>query len=381
MSGFCPQCGKPMEAGEAFCSQCGYKAENGGQRGGYAPPGSMPYNPPVQTAYAASPYSAHAKGKLNLFIILSALFILLAGAVVALTFVFMPYNAGPKELNGNWDMMLRLDSVPNEDAGYANASDIGKERDMSMLLSLDRKGEGEATINGLRFGAAYENGKIAVKGMMDEKLQISLQGTLKKENKDLVFSGSWEYTIVKGSGKGVVAQGIWRAILVEPGEEAVSSGGFIQPETPASSQETAADAGTLAADLEGTWKGMLVMETISGLEENPNISEEDKAYMLEEAGQEYELVLVVRNGMFWLGDEYDLEYMTDEDMGSLTISGSSFYGTVETANGLAANLTGELVSDSGTPMVRCDVVFPDVPAYSSETEMVTVIASFSGIKQ
>jgi hypothetical protein len=378
MSRFCPQCGNPVEAGKPFCSTCGNRLEGSGAEGGYAPP------PPPQP-YAPQPqYNPRPKKRTALLLILAGVFVALAGTALALIFILGPYDAKPKELNGEWELVLKLERVLNADAGYANEDEIGDERDSSMVLDLNKNGEGEAMISGLRFDAAYSGGKIVAESMLDENLQVSLNGTLRKEKEDLVFSGTWQYTLLKGKDKGVVAQGSWRAVLANTEDEDDSkspAGAQADPTVGSVSEPETASSGAdiSAAELEGTWKGMLKMDAMPGLDGNPNIADEDKAYMKEEIGQEYELVIVIRNGKLWLGDESDAEYMTDDDMGVINFNGTWFSGTIESDMG-TAELTGELVT-GGKPMIQCKIVFPSVRAYNSDTETVTIEASFNGEKQ
>lgn len=226
MAGFCSRCGNSVEGGKAFCSACGNRVENYYPEGGAAPVApravyAQPqYGPPVQApraVYAQPPRYSPPKKKPVVLLILSAVLLFLTGAVLALTFILSPYNAKPKELNGEWDVTLKLESVLNEAAGYAAEESVGDVMESRMLLSLDKNGEGEAMINGLAFGAAYEDGKIVAKGMMDERMQISLTGALKKDGEEFIFTGAWKYTLMKGQDKGDVVRGVWSAVLVDPG--------------------------------------------------------------------------------------------------------------------------------------------------------------------
>lgn len=396
MSGFCPKCGKPAGDGTIFCSSCGYKFGTPVQNGAdqpqqpYAQP-QQPYAQPQQPyAQPQQPYTQtplqyqqpRPQKKGMLLIVLSIVFFVLAAGVVTAIFLLGPYNAEPKILNGEWDCVLKVEKIFNEDTSYINKSDLGDEKDTQLKLDLDKYGEGEMVINGITFNAAYKDGKITAESMLDDKLQFSLDGMLKKGKEGLTFTGTWKYTIMKGTDKGGVASGSWMAVLVEPDEEPSATKSSLPgaKATQSAPLQTAVPAGISLADLEGAWIGDLALEEIPGMEQNPNIPESDKAIMRSEIGTKSEKVFIFKNGKLWVGEESDSTDIADVDMGTVTISGTSFNADVTTVIG-KANITGNLINEGGTAKIKCSLVFPEIPTPSSTAITVTIKASFTGVKQ
>lgn len=383
MSGFCPKCGRPAEDGAVFCSSCGYKFVNPAQSE------AQPQQPYIQTPLQ---YREPKPQKKGLFLtVLSIVFFVLAAGIVAAIFLFGPYSAIPKDINGEWDCVLKVEKILNENTSYIGKDDLGDEKDTQLKLDLNKNGEGKIAINGVTFNTTYRDGKITAKSMLDDNLQFSLDGLLKKEKEGLTFTGTWNYDITKGKDKGGVASGSWTAILVSPDEEGSATktpektqsglpGATTIGPSQSASSKTAAPAGISIADLEGTWKGDLVLEEIPGMDQNPSIPDSDKATMRSEIGTKSEKVFIFKNGKLWVGDESDATNIADADMGTVTISGTTFSADVATAVG-KANVTGSLVNEGGKANIKCSLIFPEIPTPSSTAVTVKIRASFTGIKQ
>ena len=196
MSGFCPKCGRPAEDGAVFCSSCGYKFVNPAQSE------AQPQQPYIQTPLQ---YREPKPQKKGLFLtVLSIVFFVLAAGIVAAIFLFGPYSAIPKDINGEWDCVLKVEKILNENTSYIGKDDLGDEKDTQLKLDLNKNGEGKIAINGVTFNTTYRDGKITAKSMLDDNLQFSLDGLLKKEKEGLTFTGTWNYDITKGKDKGGV---------------------------------------------------------------------------------------------------------------------------------------------------------------------------------
>ena len=394
MSGFCPKCGKPVEDRQAFCSSCGTNVGGEAQAEVYMSP-QQPYaQPQSQMVYTTPTNNRNLKKKGTLIIILSIIFLVLAGGAVAAIFLLGPYNAKPAELNGEWDCVMKVEQVAKDYASFISEDNKGDERDVQMMLTLDKKGKGKMVISSMTMDTAYKDGKISATSMLDDKLAVTIDAMLKKDKEGLTFNGTWKYTLIKGTGKGEIASGSWIAVLVEPADEQSTAASSAKsqseqpdatakgPVTPASSTAPlpSINASITATDMEGSWKGQIVMTDIPGLDANSNISDEDKATMRKDIGSSSEMVFIFKNEKLWIGQESDAEGITENDMGNVSFGGNSFNADVVTPIG-KAHVTGDVVEDAGKKLIKCSLIFSEIPAAGTGTEKVTVLASFNGEKQ
>ena len=353
---FCGNCGAPVTEGQAFCGKCGQKVAAEEQMGASAQP-QPAYAPYI--APAPSPYYARPKNSGTALIVLASAFILLAAAVLVLVFVLGPADVKPQLLNGELrQATLKTENIFNYNTDYFAKSDLGDTETADIMLKLNGAGLGTLTLDSAQLDAACKNGKIAAEAIQDQNLKIRLDGAIHKAKDGYTIEGTWKATIVKGIGRGELAQGTWKAVQ--------AGSAVAEDESP---------GGSLAAkDLEGTWKGPMTLAEVPGLDANPNLTEDVKQTIRESIGNPIDSLFVFKDGILWVGDPQNAVTAPDSEKAAVSFEGNRFKADIKTEMGLA-HVEGELVQ--GT--LKGQIDFEGVPY--SDTVKLPVKASFSAQKQ
>ena len=352
---FCGNCGAPMTEGQVFCGKCGKKAtaEAGPVFSAPPQPAYAPYTVP-----APNPYYAPPRKKGTAFIVLAALFLLLAAAVLVLVFVLGPADVKPQVLNGDWQATLKTENIFNYKTDYFTKSDLGDTEEASITLNLSGSGFGTLAFNSAEFEAACKNGKIAAEAIRDQSLKIRLDGAVHKAKNGYTIDGTWKATIIKGANMGEIAQGTWKAART------------VLPST-----ENEGLNGDLAAkDFEGTWKGPMTLAEVPGLDTNPNLTEDMKQTIRASVGDPIDTLFVFTDGVLWVGDPQDAKAAPDSEKAAVSFEGNHFKADIKTKMGLA-HVEGELIEGTLNGLID----FEGVPY--SDTVKLPVKASFNAQKQ
>lgn len=206
-SNFCERCGSPLQQGVKFCVKCGAAAD------------PVYPNPAFNTAppqYARQPYAYPQKKSGTTFIILSVIFLVLAAGIFTATLLFTgAVDAKAAELNGNWDAVVTLERVNEDNIGYADKEAVGEQKDTQMLLSLDNGGDGTMVISGAQCTASYNKGKIVAESSLGDGVLMHFEGILKQEKGEYMFEGTWKMVLKSEKGTSDIESGSWIAVLLE----------------------------------------------------------------------------------------------------------------------------------------------------------------------
>lgn len=379
---FCPNCGAPAKEDQFFCGKCGFQTQ--------AAPGAVPRPPAAPYAGQAPSYARKKRGGTALIVLAIVCFLLAAGCVTAVL-LWGPADVSPKELNGEWVLKVKPVTLINSKTDYFKKSDIGKETTAPVTLSLGKDGTGTMTIEQAGIAAAaYKSGKFAAE-IMDGNMKLRFDGLVRKDRDGVYMEGSFVCTITKGTDKGDIARGTWKATADTDGtqSDAVSSAdNEDEPEIsndatqsaeksaektePAPSQEPSPAALT-PKDVEGIWVGNMVMQEIPGLDSIPGLTDEERKEIRESKGSEKETAFVFKQGMLWIGGTEKMDNPVQQETAAAVFGPDGFSADVPTSLGLA-HIKGTLVTEGGTQKIKGTIDFDALPY--SDTVKLPVKATF-----